>query len=214
MGTTAPAQPPGSASSDLHSLHYQVTSHTKSSKSPTNSHAPWARLFQLRISILRSALTLHAPHTLLGHDPCSPGSPFSDLHSHSTHLTRSLGTTPAAQDLRSPICTLSDAHDARITTDRNLILSLFELCFQPWARRSHSSICSLRSAVCAVSECRDGTGTEAADACTQVTSLQRIRQAQHFIGGFYSSASAFRIPSVELDRPTGSGDCRSEIFCL
>ena len=118
---------PGSPFSDLHSLHYQVTSHTKSSKSPTNSHAPWARLFQLRISILRSALTLHAPHTLLGHDPCSP-------------------------------------------------------CFQPWARRSHSSICSLRSAVCAVSECRDGTGTEAADACTQVTSLQRIRQAQHFIG--------------------------------
>ena len=51
---------PGSPFSDLHSLHYQVTSHTKSSKSPTNSHAPWARLFQLRISILRSALTLHA----------------------------------------------------------------------------------------------------------------------------------------------------------
>ena len=72
---------PGSPFSDLHSLHYQVTSHTKSSKSPTNSHAPWARLFQLRISILRSALTLHAPHTLLGHDPCSPGSPISDLHS-------------------------------------------------------------------------------------------------------------------------------------
>ena len=136
-------------------------------------------------TLTRTQNPLSPPGTVmvLGHDRSSPGSPFSDLHSHSTHLTRSLGTTPAAQDLRSPICTLSDAHDARITTDRNLILSLFELCFQPWARRSHSSICSLRSAVCAVSECRDGTGTEAADACTQVTSLQRIRQAQHFIGG-------------------------------
>ena len=146
----------GSPFSDLHSH-----SHTKSSKSPSNSHAP----------------------CVLGHDSSGSGSPFSDLHSHSTHLTRSLGKTPPAQDLRSPICTLSNAHDARITTDLNLILSLFELCFQPWARRSHSSICSLRSAVCAVSECRDGTGMEAADACTQVTSLQRIRQAQHFIGG-------------------------------
>jgi hypothetical protein len=64
------------------------------------------------------------------------------------------------------------------------------MSFQPWARCSQSSICSLRSAVCAVSECRDGTGTEAADACTRVSSLQRIRQAQHFIAGRHRAWAA------------------------
>ena len=95
-------------------------SRTRKHLSPSrHSHAPWVRALQPRISILRSALSLaheflRSPPgtvTLLGYDPSSPGSPISDLHSPSTHLTRSLGKTPPAQDLRSPICTLTLAHE-------------------------------------------------------------------------------------------------------
>ena len=52
-----------------------------------------------------------------------------------------------------------------------------------------SAVCNLQS-LCAVSECRDGTGMEAADACIRVSSLQRIRQAQDFIAGRHRAWAA------------------------
>ena len=106
--------------STVENLHFHTSrlslsvASTNSSKSPRHSLAPWVRPLQPGICILRSALSRTRTHlsppgtvTLLGYDPSSPGSPISDLHSPSTHLTRSLGKTPPAQDLRSPICTLT-----------------------------------------------------------------------------------------------------------
>ena len=78
--------------STVENLHFhtsRLSLSVASTKSPRHSLAPWVRPLQPGICILRSALSRTRTHlsppgtvTLLGYDPSSPGSPISDLHSH------------------------------------------------------------------------------------------------------------------------------------